>query len=167
MLTKYDLRDANPFWFVDQTPLVQRTANDIARAFAPLGRISTDLLIIDPFFGEKPHDFASIPAIIEASNCEQTPLQRVEIHTVHEPHNSKRKRLAEIRKSIKHALCAAFQNRVPSSLKIRVCIWETVTDGDDFHDRYILTNLGGVGVSLASIAHHAPTKKPPRAYKWL
>jgi len=148
VLTKYDLWDTNPFWFVDQTPLVQRTANDIAQAFAPLGRISTDLLIIDPFFGEHPHDFASIPAIIEASNCEQTPLQRVEIHTVHEPLNSKRKGMAEIRKSTEHALGTEFRSRLPKALRIRVSIWETVPDGDDFHDRYLLTNLGGAGVSL-------------------
>ena len=148
VLTKYDLRDANPFWFVDQTPIVQRTANDIAQAFAPLGRISTDLLIIDPFFGEHPHDFASIPAIIEASNSEQTPLQRVEIHTVHEPLNSKRKGMAEIRKSVEHALGTEFRCTLPKSLRIRVFVWETVNEGDNFHDRYILTNLGGVGVSL-------------------
>ncbi|HRA89791.1 MAG TPA: hypothetical protein PK992_17010 [Planctomycetaceae bacterium] len=134
VLTKYDLRDANPFWFVDQTQIVQRTADDIARAFAPLGKISTDLLIIDPFFGEHPHDFASIPAIIEASNCEQTPLQRVEIHTVHEPHNSKRKDVSGIKNSIEHALGIAFRSRLPKSLRIRVCIWETVADRDDFHD---------------------------------
>ncbi len=148
VLTKYDLQDSNRYWYVDQTPLIQRTADDIAQAFAPLGRISTDLLIIDPFFGEHPHDFASIPAIIEASNCEQTPLQRVEIHTVHEPHNSKRKGVLEIRNSIDHALGTEFRSTLPKSLRIRVFVWETVNEGDSFHDRYILTNLGGVGVSM-------------------
>jgi len=145
VLTKYDLRDANPFWFVDQTPIVQRTADDIAQAFAPLGRISTDLQIIDPYFGENPHGFASIPAIIDVSNCEHTPLQRVEIHTVHEPG---RKDVSKIKNSIEHALGTEFRRTLPKSLPIRVFIWETVTDGDGFHDRYILTNLGGVGVSM-------------------
>lgn len=145
VLTKYDLRDSNPHWYVDPTLIVNRTANDIAKAFAPLGRISTDLLFIDPYFGENPHNFESIPAIIQASECDATPLQRIEIHTVHEPG---RKDHAKIRNSLKHALGTEFRNSLPRSLSIRVSIWETVTDGDGFHDRYILTNLGGVGVTM-------------------
>ena len=148
ILTKYDLQDSNQYWYADPTPLVPLTADDIAQAFAPLGKISTDLLIIDPYFGEDPHSFESIPAIIEASNCEQTPLQRVEIHTVHATNRIKRKEVSDIRNSIGHALGTEFRSRLPKSILIRIFIWETVTDGDAFHDRYILTNLGGVGVSL-------------------
>ncbi len=148
VLNKYDLRDANGFWFVDQTPLVKRTANEIAAAFAPLGRISTDLLIIDPYFGEKPHAFESIPAIVAASVCDQSPLERVEIHTVHGEFKKDGKRLSEFERSIKHAMGTAFRSQLPRGLQLRVCIWETLHDRDAFHDRYVLTNLGGVGITL-------------------
>jgi len=148
VLTTHDLNCENQYWAVDQTPVVTRTAAGIANAFAPLGRISADLLFVDPFFGEKPHDFSSIPEIIRVSDCEPMPLQRVEIHTVHEAHNTKRKRVGEIKKSVEHALGTEFRSTIPRQLQIRVCIWETAAGGDDFHDRYILTNLGGVGISL-------------------
>jgi hypothetical protein len=148
VLTKHDLSGENPYWAIDQTPVVARSAGGIANAFAPLGRISSDLLFVDPFFGEKPHDFSSVPEIIRVSQCEHMPLQRVEVHTVHEAHNSKRKRVDEIRRSVEHALGKQFCSTLPHQLQIRVCIWETVADGDDFHDRYVLTNLGGIGISL-------------------
>lgn len=147
-LSKYDLRDANEFWFVDQTPLVKRTANEIATAFAPLGRISTDLLIIDPYFGEKPHSFESIPAIVAGAACQQTPLERVEIHTVHEEFKKDGKSLSEFVRSIKHAMGTAFRSQLPEGPPLRVCIWERLKGGDAFHDRYVLTNLGGVGITL-------------------
>jgi hypothetical protein len=148
VLTRLDLHDENPYWFVDQTPVVARTAGAIANALGPLGKISADLLFVDPFFGEKPHDFSSIPEIIRVSHCDHMPLQRVEIHTVHEANNTKRKRVDEIKKSVAHALGTEFRSAIPRQFKIRVCIWETAAGGDDFHDRYILTNLGGVGISL-------------------
>lgn len=145
VLTKYDLNDKNPCWYVDPTPQVKRTAGEMAMAFAPLGQISTDLLVIDPFFGEKPQDFSSIPAIIAASHRGQTPLQRIEIHTV----GHRKSGVVSTRNSVRHALSVEFRNQLPKdSPPIRVSIWERLETGDVFHDRYLLTNLGGVGITV-------------------
>ena len=149
VLTKYDLRDENPNWYVDPTPQVARTAGDIARAFAPLGRRAADLLIIDPYFGQKPHDFLSIPAIISSSHCNESPLKRIEIHTVFEPGKPNSKSVTEIEKSITHALKVEFCNLLPKDLpQLSVTIWERSVAGDAFHDRYLLTNIGGVGITV-------------------
>ncbi len=144
ILTKYDLNDKNSNWYVDPTPQVTRTATDIAFAFAPLGRLSSDLLIIDPYFGEKPHNFSSIPEIVQASHCTERPLKRVEIHTV----SNRKGGIAATKKSVRHALSVEFRASLPAELPIRVSIWECKEKGDVFHDRYLLTDLGGVGITV-------------------
>lgn len=137
-----DVRGSNPLWRVPTRDVVSRNANQMASKVAQLLRLSSRIVFIDPHFDSRELRFrrpllafveaarrldGSYPATIEVrSGTDGTPVWF-------------------------EGLCRAnLPNWIPAGLDITIAILEEQVGGEKLHNRYILTDLGGVkfGIGL-------------------
>lgn len=129
-----DIEESHPLWVTMRAFPVKRTAEAMAGLVAPLLRIGTRVLFIDPHFRPTEMRFRRPMEAFFKVLAEQTPLPTAEIHasTDAEP------------KFFTDECKRKLPSLVPKGLTLRVVVWRQ-RDGDNkFHNRYILTNRGGV-----------------------
>lgn len=135
------LDETHRLWIVNASPIVPRTAQEMAACVAPLLRASMEILFIDPHFGpenerhRRPLE-AFLAAILE-QRCDELP-KKVEIHLSAKSESQFfedkcKKRLPDI---------------VPNGLKVHLVRWRQRDGGEKLHNRYILTDRGGVGLGV-------------------
>ncbi|MCA9042564.1 MAG: hypothetical protein KDA65_19570, partial [Planctomycetaceae bacterium] len=137
VLSKYDLHDGNILWKVPRSLAVPKTAKHLCEAVAPLLKISSDFLLIDPYFASRPEAYRSIPAMLRTAMGDDRPLSRIEIHTGTKGTES----------FIRDKFRAVQAPHLPTGLQIRIFQWEQREGGERLHDRYLLTDRGGVSSS--------------------
>jgi hypothetical protein len=135
--------ETHPLWNASTSCVIPRKAQEMASWVALLLQSCHEVLLIDPYF--RPSDIrhrrpleAFLAAVIEKRQI--APLMRVEIHTGD------------------HASADYFRGEcerclpsiVPEGMRVRVIRWRQRDGGDLPHNRYILTDVGGVsfGVGL-------------------
>ena len=137
VLSRFDLHEGNPLWKVRRSQAVPKTADALADAVVPLLRISTDFLFVDPFFASKPQDYQSLVKMLQTATAQNTSLQRIEIHTG-------TKGTAVF---IQDKARAAIVPRLPPRIEITVFQWKEREGGERLHDRFVLTDRGGLSSS--------------------
>jgi hypothetical protein len=115
----------------------------MAARVAPLLRAAMEILFIDPHFGPENIRYrrpleAFLSAIFDQRGGE--PLKKVEIHT-----SAKSEAL-----SFKNECERRLPPMVPQGMILRLVRWRQRDSGEKLHNRYILTDRGGVllGVGL-------------------
>lgn len=137
VLSRLDLHDSNPLWKVRRSQAVPRTAVALADVVAPLLRISTDFLIVDPYFGSKPEEYPSLVKMLQGAAAQKASLKRIEIHT----------RVIGTAIFIQDKARTAIVPRLPPGTEIKVFQWKERVGGERLHDRFILTDRGGISSS--------------------
>ncbi len=137
VLSRFDLHEGNALWKVRRSQAVPKTADALADAVSPLLRISTDFLFIDPFFASKPQNYQSLVKMLQAAMAQNTSVQRIEIHT------GTKGTAAFIQDKAR----TAIMPRLPPGIKITVLQWKEREGGERLHDRFILTDRGGLSSS--------------------
>lgn len=134
-----DIDEHQPLMAVSQDRAVSREAEAIAGALSGFLRVSTRILFVDPFFDPYNDRYKSTLreclAVVKADN----PTAACEIHYRYhdkKPTNSELEREA----------ASLFNGVIPEGLAISVYCWRERKGGADFHARYLLTDLGGVGI---------------------
>jgi hypothetical protein len=137
------LSESNPLWCLPRFPPVQRTAIDMAQRVAPLLCFSHRILFIDPHFRpDKIKWRRPLEAFLEVATYKRRPgdLLKVEIH---------------VKDDLETGLFTAHSQRslpeiIPTGVKVRIVQWHERERAEKLHNRFILTDLGGVsfGVGL-------------------
>lgn len=138
------LDETHLLWCVSRSCIVARSARGMAACVAPLLRVCQEVLFIDPHFGpenlrhRRPLE-AFLTALLERRQDEEPP-QRVEMH------------LGE--KSAAHFFSSECERWlpaiIPTGMRVRLVRWKQRDNGEKLHNRFILTDRGGVrfGVGL-------------------
>ena len=137
------LDDTHPRWNVPRSRAVPRVAQEMADCVAPLLRVCQEILFIDPHFRPKEDRYQRplrefLTVLIERP-LNEFPV-RVEIHTGE-----------DLGAGFFKAECQKWlPNITPKGMKVRLVQWRQKNGGEKFHNRFILTDKGGVmfGVGL-------------------
>jgi hypothetical protein len=132
-----EVNDPAGAWDVPRSAVVPRTPAGIAGALSPMLFAARKILIIDPWFnarrGAYVNTLREILREAVSGRLGQYSLD-VELHTK-----------ADIRWDLFEADCQVLLPRVtPTSITLKIRRWIEVQPGEQFHNRYVLTNIGGV-----------------------
>lgn len=131
------LNETATTWKIERQKIVQRTAEAMAECVAPMLRCATKILFVDPHFRATEERFrkplAAFLRIIETRASELT----IELHTADRDDAPS---WEEFQKECR----AKLPPILPAGATLTVHRWKNREDGDKMHNRYILTDLGGV-----------------------
>ncbi len=137
------LSEANRLWCLPNLPPVHRVATDMARRVAPLLCFSKTILFVDPHF--RPNEIRwrrPLQAFLSEATSTRRPgdILKVEVHV-----ND------ELEARYFEAQCRnCLPEIIPNGLRVRIVQWREKQQGEKLHNRFILTDIGGVsfGVGL-------------------
>ena len=126
-------------WRLDRQATVPAQASEIARLLGPLMRTGRQIIVVDPYLGPASRFMEVVGALFLAASGGRCcgPPDRIEIHT-----SSK----LELEPSqFTAAMTSRVGKVVPDGWEVRVVRWNAVgLAREDIHDRFVMTNLGGV-----------------------
>lgn len=138
----------NSKWHIDeQLPDVPRKASDIVKTIKPLLLNCHRAVFIDPFFmagadilkWKRP--FEMFMRELSASRCQASEIQ-IEVHSSADIHKAPTEKYFEKR-------CREeLTDVIPHGLQLRFKRWRQKPGGKKLHDRYFLTDIGGVDFSI-------------------
>ena len=126
-------------WSVPRETPVQRTAASMATHLKPMLRCATRILFIDPHFRPSEQRFRNPLEQFLEIICDGTRDVTLEYHTMH---NSKKPAWNFFLDECKKYL----PSLIPHGFTLTVRRWEERDIGEELHDRYILTDIGGVKI---------------------
>ena len=131
-----EMTEANPLWGTQRTMIVPRKAEDMAASVSTLLLASKHIILIDPHFGpENARHRRPLQAFLTVATKSRTnDMPKVEIHT----------QVKSTEEFFRDGCHSKLTNLIPSGLKVRFVRWTSKPGGQPLHNRYILTNLGGV-----------------------
>lgn len=132
-----DLDDETPLWKVESELKIKRQAEALGEAVAVLISLGRKLVFIDPHFSpykSKARNTLKVFLAKAAARTSGMPIGEIEFHTQYKP---------EIANFSEECL-AQLPKRIPTGLRIKVIRWKEREGGEGLHNRYILTERGGV-----------------------
>lgn len=149
-----DLR--NPRWYLPTIDVTRKTAEALAVQLAPLLRLANRIILIDPYFKADDEQYRGVlTALLQtALNTRATgraPPSVVLISGVaHRDRGAHGKPLAEqLISEAKHRCGKASEQlgaAVPKGLSVTFQCAAAFADGDELHNRYLLTDVGGASL---------------------
>lgn len=145
-----ELDERDHRWSPDPIPPLRRVDTVVA-LLAPFLRLSSEIRFVDPYFEPRTRRWQVCLAAMVRAALASSPRERDVKFEYHTCASGRRERGAPLDEK---AACArivgdaeSFLPRaLPLRVKLRVIVWRERTDGAAFHDRYILTERGGVEV---------------------
>lgn len=145
VLIAEELDDTTPLWAVPRGRTTPRTATEMAAAVASMLRIADVLVFVDPHFGPE-------------NGRHRRPLEQF-LHSVVDARPGEAPRRLEVQSSADGGSTTAFfcdecrqrlPRCIPIGLRVELVRLRQRQGGERLHNRYILTDLGGVifGVGL-------------------
>jgi hypothetical protein len=142
VLQANDLDYQTPLWAVQRQRVVDRRASDMANAAASILALGPVLVFIDPYFDPyKPPATRALKMLLEKAfeQVAETTIERIEIHTRFD------ERKSPSREDFTTKFTSViFSKVVPVGVKVCIKRWRDRVGGDGLHNRYILTERGGL-----------------------
>ncbi|MBC8125876.1 MAG: translation initiation factor IF-2 N-terminal domain-containing protein [Gloeobacteraceae cyanobacterium ES-bin-144] len=134
---------------------IDRRADTMANTVAPLLEKASHILLIDPHFDGRKRNFirvleAMLDRIPFAEKCKSQNGIRVEYHLAVKPLLEKAKRAMvefDMAKFVDETQAAVNEIR-PAWARVDFFVWKQQKYGEKLHDRFVLTELGGVMFSV-------------------
>ena len=134
-----DIDENSDCLFVDTSPVI-RNPNEMVKRFIPFFQFSNEILFIDPYFD--PSSFRYYLAFrvyfYHLFRISKT-FKRIEIH-------AKMPRSINSYDDYINNFANNLESHIPNGREIDVYIWDTFYQEENFHPRYILTEVGGLSV---------------------
>jgi hypothetical protein len=143
-----DLDELHPLMAVAHDRAVTRDPTSIATALAGLLRFGSNILFVDPFFDPYSGRYKSTLRECLAIVKEFNPRATCEIH--YRYHEDK-----PAQEEIQREAGNLFRDIIPAGMKINIYCWREKNGGADFHDRFLLTDKGGIGAGAGFSAEGA------------
>ena len=124
--------DDTPVWYRRRQVTVRREAKTLERCVSPMLRIATKIVFVDPYFGTRQRYLETMRCYFSAIHRSASDVNRfpdIEICRAERGQDFARSQLAEI---------------IPSQLKLVVRTLRERYRGEALHNRYILTDKGGL-----------------------
>jgi hypothetical protein len=141
ILRGQDVNEAIALWHVDKTQMIPRRAADMAQAVAPLLLTSEMIRLIDPHFNPNREQYRStLEGFLNASFTGRAfPAPRViEVHLSADGE-------AKPTAAYFAARCQELlPRRIPLGVEVCLFRWHQRPGGEELHNRYVLTDLGGI-----------------------
>ena len=133
------LVEHEPLWVLNSSCFVPRKAQDMADGVATLLQASREIIFIDPHFDpDKSRYCRPLIGFLQVAQHNRTiKLERVEYHL-------KDKLEANSFKTN----CTKLANKLLAGIEIRFRRWRELPNNEKLHDRFILTERGGVQFSV-------------------
>jgi len=141
-------------WAVPGLPMTPRRASEVADLIAPVLRACKHAIFVDPYFDPAKAKFkrpfkAMIEKMFEWRDGSEE--LTIELHTGIEryfksPYSPIRNAVSENLKyhELVDSCCAKLPDIVPSGIKIRLVVWKKRDNGQELHNRYVLTDFAGI-----------------------
>jgi len=158
MVARIDQLRNTPWWAARSSSVsLPRMMVDYVRHLDPVLRCSNSLLFIDPYLDPMQEGYREIGRLIEVAGRRQ-PSPRIEIHRAcYEGFAGRRFPMNEDRDYFERRFRDGMSAHLRAAgLQAEVFIW------DDFHDRYLISNL--IGISLPSGFN--TTRNPDSITRW-
>lgn len=143
----------NTDWWTSRSPSLRlgRTLEDYKAALALVLRHANSIMFIDPHIDPNRSGYRDICSLIEDAG-NRAPAPTIEIHRVawYGSSQDKRPKCAEVEAALRSKLTAVAQR---AGLSLEVYLW------DDFHDRYLISNLVGINVPNGFDTTRAPNAR--------
>ncbi len=138
-----DVEDDTPLFKIEGNITIPRSAREIATLVAPVLQHAEEILLIDSNFGpENPRHRHLMKKFLAAaiSGRGTSPLKRVEIHLKEKAIKNKEQSAAFFRSQALEKL----PRLIPECMNVRLVRWSDGDSNDRFHNRFILTDRGGL-----------------------
>ena len=132
--------DSHKKWDVNDSATPLRNAAAMAIPISALLRNSLTIIFVDPYFDPRKHRWREpLKVFLEHSikNPRLKDKERIEVHT-------STRILWEGEKTFEEVCRKKLPDCIPQNMKVKVKRWKQKDCGEKFHNRYILTDLGGV-----------------------
>ncbi len=130
--------DKNNYWYVENPEIIKRTTKGFS-AVKPLLSLCRKVQFIDPYlylpetkYKNQFEDFFTILTKSRRRSIGQ--IQEVQLH------------IKKTKSDYKNPIKKVFQEFIPNDLTVSIFQWEQKDGGPRFHNRYILTDIGGVNL---------------------
>ncbi|MDF0674051.1 MAG: hypothetical protein P0120_06880 [Nitrospira sp.] len=133
-----DVEENHPLWKVEVSQPVARTPQQICACVGPLLRISKQILFVDPYFRPSQHNYRMLFAELFELFLQDRSfgLASVGIFVSDKISCTGQHFFDECQKYIP-AL-------IPVGMQVTIGLWSQRVDGEEIHNRYVLTDRGGV-----------------------
>lgn len=139
VLVADEMDEEHPLMLVPSSAAIPREAAPIAAALSALLAHASTILVVDPFYNPFNHRYKSALRACLRVVKDQNPTAVCEIHYRYHPD-------APSPVEIEREAANIFPGLIPEDMAIRVYCWKEKAGGSDFHARYLLTDIGGIGV---------------------
>ena len=137
LVERADRLSRAPWWTRRSASVrLDRKLADYQHHLDPILRCANSLLFIDPHLDPERLDYQEFADLLAAAG-KRSPSPHIEIHRVCYVGSGRDRTFPDFEPGFRNALASPLHT---AGLRVRVFIW------DDFHDRYLLSNL--IGVSL-------------------
>jgi len=131
-----EITETDPLWGVQRTLIIPRNAQSMAEAVSTLLSVAKHIVFIDPHFGpENTRHRRPFQTFLQASMQNRNgDMPVVEVHT----------QIKSTEEFFRDKCRTKLTNLIPTGLTVRFVRWIARSESQPLHNRYILTNLGGV-----------------------
>lgn len=135
-----DCSDVHPLFGASISREVVRTADEIAGALHTIAAVSKEVDIVDPYFDLRPlgGDYLG-PLIALLTKLSTGPGQPKALRIHFREHSSR-----PPANMLAQDGAARMRGRLPQGYCLEFYAWSEIPGGEDFHDRLVLTELGGI-----------------------
>jgi len=149
VLAAADVDETDPLMVSSHTWQVSRVGSVLADAMGPMLRSAKTLLFVDRFFDVRDARYLeTLQACLEVVHSSGANGVRCEIHYC--DHDSRPP--ADM---IEREAYRWLQGVIPNGMSIALYAWQEKAGGEDFHARYLLTDVGGISVEAGFSADGA------------
>jgi len=136
-----DMDETSPLWNVPGDYHILRLPEVMAENVGGLLTLSTEILFIDPHFSPANGRFCcSLEQFVLKILNARRPIKRIEYHLKYDDTKPDGK-------WFKSECESRISRLIPQGIKLRLVRWQEKDRGERFHDRYILTEVGGISFS--------------------
>ena len=132
-----EIDDSNEMWKVETNAVVARTAKALVKYFKPFYELTNDIIFVEPHFDPGTYKWyhAFQCYFSELFNCGKK-YRKIEIHTS-----------AKIEtEHFANTFKSNFEKIVKDGHEINVFMWDRIEENENFHPRYLLTEIGGIRI---------------------
>jgi hypothetical protein len=151
-----DLR--NPRWYLPTIEVTSKTAEALTKQLTPFLRLANKIILVDPYFDASEDKYCEVLASLLTKAVSTRAIGRAfpEVDVISGvDHRQKGKESSAISAESQHLKesnnrCAKAKQRlgsfIPSGMSITFKCVSAFKNGDEVHNRYLLTDLGGVTI---------------------
>jgi hypothetical protein len=148
-----DCSDGHALFGAVRSCNVRRTADEIADALNTFAAVSTEVDIVDPYFDLRPAEgnyLAPLVSLLDRLGVGPWPPKVIRVHF--RDHGSRPPPELVARDG-----AVQIKGRLPPGYCLELYAWSEIRGGEDFHDRFVLTELGGIMIG-AGLSADGPTE---------